>query len=281
MREQNELFQRRQFWPRPGRPEALGEIEFDQPCPNCSYNLRGLPPGSPCPECGSIGGLAISDEPLPWEERRSALSFVHTVIRVIFCPHDVARQIWRPARLDVVAAARFRRICLLIACTALLAILLTITSAVIGARRAVWCMPFDIAAVVVWMNAATLEPLRFFRNYLSSHTLNRAEVILRYAAAPLVLVPLQLAVLPVTLRTAQAPQGWLIAAGAHVGLLFAMMSLALLLHGWLMYETVNVPKVAAFMYPMGAALSSAATGVVMLIAVPAFAASVLSRIGGG
>jgi len=21
-------------------------------CPNCAYNLRGLPPGSPCPECG-------------------------------------------------------------------------------------------------------------------------------------------------------------------------------------------------------------------------------------
>lgn len=29
------------------RRRALGK------CPNCLYNLRGLPPGSPCPECGT------------------------------------------------------------------------------------------------------------------------------------------------------------------------------------------------------------------------------------
>jgi hypothetical protein len=225
--------------------------------------------------------LANSDEPVPWEDRRGVVGFLLTTILTICRPHELARQVWRPARLDLLAAKQFRRICLIISASALCTIAVAVNAAVIGLDRVWWCLPFDAAAVIVWLNAATLEPMRFFRNYLASHTLKRVEVILHYTSAPLVLVPLQLALLAITVRTAQSPQGWLIAAGMHVGLLLATMSLGTLVHGWLLYETVNVPKLTAFMYPLGAALSSASTGVVMLIGVPAFTASVISRIGGG
>lgn len=278
MKHERGIFEQRQFWPRPGRPEALGEIEFDRPCGNCGYNLRGLAPGTPCPECGSVTGLAIGDEPLPWEDRRTRWGFIATTCLAIVHPHDLARQVWRPARLDLRSAREFRRICLSISTGSLCAVALALTAATLGIERALWCLPLNLAAIIVWLNAATLEPVRFFRNYLTSPMLNRAEVIVHYTSAPLTLAPLQLLLLPVTFHTAQTPHGWLVAAGVHFGLLMLTMGWALVAHAWLLYETVSVPKFTAFMYTLGAALSSATTGVIMLLGIPAFAGAVMSRL---
>ncbi|MDY7110475.1 MAG: zinc ribbon domain-containing protein [Planctomycetota bacterium] len=43
------------------RLEAAGEIEDDRPCPHCGYNLRGLPEGRVCPECGGDPSPGASD----------------------------------------------------------------------------------------------------------------------------------------------------------------------------------------------------------------------------
>ena len=279
MNPNRDLFERRQFWPRPGRPEALGEIEFDQPCSNCGYNLRGLPPDAPCPECGSRGGLNLSDEPIPWDEKQSIIAFVATVFMTIFHPHELARQLWRPVRLNLRAARKFRFVCLCVAAPTLGAMAWSLTRAAVGTDQAWLCLPFDLAGIVIWLNAATLEPMRFFRQQLSYRIHARVETISHYASAPLVLVPLHAILLLATYRTAQAPgEGWLIAAAMHFFVLLATMSLGTLTSGWLLYETVELPKLTALMYPLGAALSSVATGVVMLIGVPAFTASIVSRV---
>jgi hypothetical protein len=44
------------------RLEAAGEIKDDRPCPHCGYNLRGLPEGRVCPECGRDPTPGASDD---------------------------------------------------------------------------------------------------------------------------------------------------------------------------------------------------------------------------
>jgi len=41
---------------------ARGPIDEDRPCPHCGYNLRGLPEGQRCPECGGDPAADASDE---------------------------------------------------------------------------------------------------------------------------------------------------------------------------------------------------------------------------
>ena len=273
MREDHDILERRQFWPRPDRPQALGEIEFEQPCGNCGYNLRGLPPGSRCPECGSRFGLNLSAEPIPWDDdevRQPVMRLARTVGYAIFHPHELARQIWRPARLDLKSAREFRRITLWIAMIPLCAIAWAITANAAGEKAAWWCLPFHAAAIVVFLNTATLEPLAFFRDKVSEKLLKRTDVIAHYASAPLVLVPLNALLLLLTVAPGSAlgRVTWEEAAVAHVALLLATMALGVPCVAWLMYETVDINPIGAFTMVIGRALMVVATALILLIGVP-------------
>lgn len=62
-----------------------GPISGDQPCDQCSYNLRGLRFGGACPECGtpiilrSEGDLAFYEMPLPVIKRFRASAWAATI----------------------------------------------------------------------------------------------------------------------------------------------------------------------------------------------------------
>ena len=278
MRDQRDRLEQRQFWPRPGRPEALGEIDFDQPCGNCGYNLRGLPPGVGCPECGSRFGWNVGEEPIPWEEEDepAPLSFFRTAFMAIGRSHDLAKNVRRPYKLDLAAAKRFRRIALWIAIPPLCAIWWTISATTLGTDVAWWCLPFNAAAITVWMNSATLDPIHFFDDKVSAKLLPRVQTIAYYSSAPLLLVPLHLFVLLVTLRPAAngASVSGALAAAEHILLLILTLALGVPLWAWLMYETISISVGGAFAMTLVRSLTWIGTAVAMLFLFPAMAAMI-------
>lgn len=279
-RDRQRSIERRTFWPRSSRPDLLGEVDFDRPCPNCGYNLRGLPEYTACPECGSLQGLNVHGQSPAWERRQTLGSYLAMVIKVIFSPHDTARLFWAPVRLDVLAARRFRRVGLIIATPSLCAVAFALTSAVIGAQRAFWCVPFDAAAILILLNAVSLDPIGFFRDKLSERLFARAEAMAYYASAPLALVPAQLVLLLVTYRPFPASDpGWLIAAAIHVSVLLAQLGLGTMLVAWLTYETMSISIVGAFAFTLGAASRALGTSAVLLLGVPVLVASIAARFG--
>jgi hypothetical protein len=168
-------------------------------------------------------------------------------------------------------------ISLLIAIPALCAIAWVLTRAAIGPRGAWWCLPFDAAAIIVWLNAATLEPVAFFRDKASGRLLRRVEVLAHYASAPLVLVPIQLAVLPWTYRYATVPDTFLLVAALHVVLLMLTLMLGVSMVSALTYETIELSRFGALGVTYAAATAHLGSAAVLLIGVPMFAASLAAR----
>ncbi|CAN5412233.1 hypothetical protein BH09PLA1_BH09PLA1_27770 [soil metagenome] len=282
MRDQPDPLERRQFWPRPGRPEALGEIDFDQPCGNCGYNLRGLPPGVGCPECGSQFGWNVGEEPIPWEEddAPAPVSFFRTAFMAIVRSHELAKNVRRPFKLDLTAAKRFRRIAIWIALPPLCAIAWVITARTAGAAVAWWSLPMNAVSIAVWLNTATLEAVGFFKDTVSAKMLPRVECIAHYASAPLLLMPLHLAVLLLTMRAASSGSAvnYLLAAAEHIVLIVATLALGVPLVAWLLFETMSVGIVQAFILAYGRWVISAATAFALLLAMPVGMAVIVLRI---
>jgi hypothetical protein len=40
----------------------LRQVRAPRACPSCRYDLSGLPPGSPCPECATVPSSAVPEE---------------------------------------------------------------------------------------------------------------------------------------------------------------------------------------------------------------------------
>ena len=80
--------ERRTYWPRFGPAVPPPDFEDDRRCTNCGYNLRGLAYSDACPECGSVRGMSPSDEPLPFDERRTLGSYFATLGQILLDPEE-------------------------------------------------------------------------------------------------------------------------------------------------------------------------------------------------
>ena len=84
----------------PARVEA--EDDSGAECPECGYDLRGVPPDSArCPECGlEIDPVAARKPHLPWVHRRQigrVRAFIRTALLVTLQPRRFVEDVRRPA----------------------------------------------------------------------------------------------------------------------------------------------------------------------------------------
>lgn len=271
-----------EHWPRSHRPELSVELDFDRPCLNCGYNLRGMPSRSPCPECGSIGGWNYSDDAIPWDEFRDPAAFFNTLALALLHPRHLAKHVWRPVRMDVPAASRFRHAMLWAACPILCAVSLVVTARLIGWSAALVTLPFSAAALVVWLNAVTLHPLGYVRRNSHPRVVRQAEAVVHYLSATLVLTPLHI-VLVYGLSFVPLPDQPLgaIAAAGHFVLLCLTLLPGMLGHGWLIFELIEVPPATVAAVVFADLTRVAVSGLVMLAGVPALASTVARALVGG
>ena len=268
------------FWSRRGGRDLSAEVDYDRPCTVCGYNLRGMPLRSRCPECGSLGGWNLYDEPVAWDDERTLGAFVSTCFTAIFRPHRLARHVWRPARMDLPAARRFRRIALTIASISLIIVAFVVTLRACGIPAALLSIPFQSASIIVWLNAATLEPLSRLKEWSGNSALaRRVQCIVHYASATLVLSPLHVVLVLLVNDPRDVP--WQLAAAMHVALLIVQLSLASIALGWLLYELIDMPKIQAHVMALGPVLTATASAAVILVGVPATIAMLALKMTGG
>ena len=276
----------RTFWPRMTQPGLIAaDYDQDRPCLNCGYNLRGLPPRQPCPECGSVGGLNLSDEPIPYDERPNLLGFFATIAMVVGRPHEMARQVWRPVRMNARAARRFRNISLTVAVLTIAAVTFVISQNAlarriaqqgVAQRAALTVALISIAASLVWLHGLTHALEAFIRRGNAPKPIEpRALAVALYPSATFALMPVQLILLLATTRAMPLlsnPLDWLAPAATHFALLVFSLLPGIIAAAWVVYELVDVTPPRAFALIAVAMIARLISGVILLIAVPAMAA---------
>jgi len=275
---------KRNFWPRYAQPGLFADVDQDRPCGNCGYNLRGLLPRQPCPECGSVGGLNLSDEPIPWDEHKSVFSFFATVAMLVGSPHDLARQVWRPVRLDTRAARTYRNISTAIAVLTIAAVTLAIVQHALDARfsqhflstrAALIVAAISTATALVWLHGLTLALDAFIRRGNAPKPIEpRARAVALYPSGAFVLAPVQLVLLLATTRVMpMLPDAldWIVPSIAHFALLLLTLVPGLLASAWIVYELVDVSPARAIAITLIAMIGRLIGGVFLLIVIPAIA----------
>jgi hypothetical protein len=269
------------FWSRRGGRDLSAEVDYDRPCPVCGYSLRGMPIKSRCPECGSTGGWAIDDEPISWDERQTRRTFIGTAATIIFHPHRLARHVWLKRRLDLQAARRFRRINITVA-----AISLSLAAFIVTAKTVNWAvagcsLPFQVAAIVLWLNAITLEPMSRLKIWTGDSPISRrVQTIAYYFPAALSLSIIHLASPIWWCDSADAAGTWFAIGAIHLCVLAVQLWIASRGLGWMLYELIDMPKVQAQMMAVGWVIGAIAQAAVMLIGVPAMIAIVMQHLVG-
>ena len=206
--------------------------EYDVFCHGCGYSLVGLA-GDRCPECGkpfNPGELPYAR--VAWLHRRRLgfwRAYARTVRHVVFTPAAFAAELCRPVRISAEDAKRFRRFTayLVATCAFVLALVIPWWN---GDLARWWQQGSDMVptyfmlliggwfAAVVFLRLATDMPLFIWKG-LPSLPPTELAPLHHYAAAPLALTPLVLAVvaLPLLVYWAQLPPEWLYTAnGAAV-----------------------------------------------------------------
>jgi hypothetical protein len=91
-------------------PTTIDPSDADLLCPDCGYDLRGIPI-SRCPECGmTLDAAALARSQIPWTHRwalNTWRAFARTAGLVIIRPGEIARDIARP--VELADALAFRR----------------------------------------------------------------------------------------------------------------------------------------------------------------------------
>jgi hypothetical protein len=270
------------FWSRRGGRDLSAEVDYDRPCPVCGYNLRGSKLRSRCPECGAMGGWNLEDEAVAWDEAQNIKAFVSTCFTAICRPHLLARHVWYPARMDLPAARRFRRLVLTVASVCLILVALAITARTAGSTAACVSLPFQAIAIIVWLNAVTLDPLSRVKDWSSNPAVFRkVQAIVHYLSASMVLSILHLPLIFILKDLNDpAPTPWFIVVMMHVALLIVQLCLAATCLGWLIYELVDMPRVQAHTMALGMVLNATASAAIMLIAFPAAIAMLAANLVG-
>jgi hypothetical protein len=268
------------FWSRRGGRDLSAEVDFDRPCPVCGYKLRGRPLRTRCPECGATGGWAIDDEPIAWDERQTLGAFISTAAMILFHPHRIARHVWLNRRLNLQAARRFRRICIGVAAISFSIVAVLLTGRTLNWQVAGCSALFQSLAIILWLNAVTLEPMARLKVWSGESQISRrVQTIAYYFPAALLLSVIHLAGL-IWWNDLQYSGVWLLIGAFHVSVLAVQLWICSLGLGWMTYELIDMPKVQAHMMAMGWVIGASVQAVIMLIGVPAMVALVMQHLVG-
>jgi hypothetical protein len=270
--------ERRTYWPRAGPAVPPPDFEDDRYCVNCGYNLRGLTYHDACPECGSEHGLSPSEEPLPWDERQTFLSFIATLFQILIEPSEFGSHVWRRGHLNFRAARRFRRINITIGASCLGAVMFVLLFDAIGIEAALLAWPMCMVSMLLWFAKSTQGRLRFFESEnLLPRDPQRVRALVCYLSAPLALSPIQFAALYAS-RPAMMTGAWSAAVAIHGVLLLMQLLLASQAEAYVLWQVLDMPKAQARMMAVGAATLRILSGAFYCGALPALFALIANSI---